>query len=330
MWALLKTMIPTGKGMFIWQVPRIGTPEQIAEQAKAAGFKHICIKIANGTEPYPPLNDNVGLVVAALQNAGILVFGWQYVYLYRPIEEAIIGAKRAIDLHCDGFIIDAERECKNKPAEAALYCNELIKRLPDGYPIGLSSYRYPSLHPELPWKVFRAICDFDMPQVYWERAHNPAEQLYKSETEFSLMLPELPYIPTGAAYKTNYTIDGVTYTWKSTPDDVAEFMATCEALDLPGFNFWEWYCAQTDLPDLWTVIADDEFMPDPDPTPAPDIVRVTSTIGLYIRNAPNGAKLGAAYPGSIWYVMRRVTVDGKEWLQVGDNAFMAGWYTVRV
>lgn len=239
--------IPTGKGMFVWRIERIGTPASIAAQAKAAGFSHVLVKIADGVDfdDYP----QAGQLVNALHEVGIEAYGWQYVYLYSSVLEAEVGARRCIYNGCDGFVIDAERQCKDNPLDAAAYCERLAYLLPDEMSIGLSSYRFPSLHPELPWDILRGVCAYDIPQVYWEQAHNPADQLYRSYAEFKKFKRQLPYIPTGAAYPTSV--------WKPTPADIEEFIAACGELNLGGYNFWEWYCAQKEVPELWPVIIDD-------------------------------------------------------------------------
>ena len=309
-------MIPTGKGMFIWRIERIGTPASIAAQAKAAGFSHVLVKIADFVDyaDYPLVTE----LVSQLHAEGISVFGWQYVYLWDPAKEAGVAAMRCQITGCDGFVIDAEKECKNKPTEAAIYCHELLDKLPTDYPIGLSSYRFPSYHPELPWGIFRGICDFDMPQVYWEQAHNPAEQLQKSYIEFQAMYPRLPYIPTGAAYPTSL--------WEPTTADIQAFIAESDKLGLGGYNFWEWYCAQHDIPELWPIITGAQVE-----QPEGDRVRVSYPYGLNIRSAPlvvTGNIIGGAYYGSVWGVLGRVKdATGRTWIQVGPTAYIAGWFT---
>lgn len=321
-------ILPTGKGMFIWRIERIGSPAEIARQAKEAGFSHVLVKIADGTDysEYPLVAE----LVKALHAVGIVVFGWQYVYLLRPSLEAETAAARCVITGCDGFVIDAEKECKSKPAEAAEYCERLTYLLPDNISIGLSSYRFPSYHPELPWDIFRGVCAYDAPQVYWERAHNPADQLHQSYTEFQKFNRLLPYIPTGAAYKTTYKLaDGTLVTWKPTPDDIAKFVGALPSLGIQAYNFWEWYCAQTEVPELWPIITGIET---PEPLPVIQRVKVTCTNGLNIRSTPSVATniIGAAHYGGVWTVMGRVPCVLGEWVQIAPNAYIAGWLTVPV
>jgi hypothetical protein len=300
-------------------VPRCGTPFELAQEAHVAGFDNVAIKIADGVDGYPYEYDNIARLVSELKAVGIEPWGWQYIYLDEPIDEAKRAAARVKETGCIGFIIDAESQCKNKPTQALEYCETLRELLPNT-PIGLASYRYPSYHPELPWNEFRSICDFDMPQVYWQGAHNPGYQLTKSYEEFRRFTRQLPYVPIGAAY--------TEFDWQATPEDVKEFIYTCGSLALPSFSFWEWYDAKFILPDLWRVIADSTII-----TPTLDRVRVSYAYGLNIRSAPIVATniIGGAYYGSIWTAMNRVKDSlGREWVQVGPSAYIAGWYTVRV
>lgn len=47
----------------------------------------------------------------------------------------------------------------------------------------IASVRYPRYH-RLPWRAFLERCDYAMPQVYWEQAHNPGDQLRRSLAEY--------------------------------------------------------------------------------------------------------------------------------------------------
>lgn len=41
-------MIPSGKGMFIWILDRLGSPQNVADLAEAAGFDWVAIKVQSG------------------------------------------------------------------------------------------------------------------------------------------------------------------------------------------------------------------------------------------------------------------------------------------
>lgn len=228
----------TGNGWYIWKIKDCegGNVNAIAAKAKACNITHIEIKVCNGTGIYNinPLTraDLVPALVTALRAHGISVWGWGYVYGNDPNGEAAIATRRVNELGLDGFIVDAESEYKQvgKAAAAVTYMTKL--RAGVKVPIALSSYRWPSYHPEFPWEAFREKCDLDMPQVYWAGAANSAAQLERCVREFSGFAKKLPLLPTGAAYHENG--------WQPTAAQITAFGAKAKELGLPGVNWWEW------------------------------------------------------------------------------------------
>jgi len=243
-------MLPRGKGYYIWKAKNIagGDPQAIAELAISAGLGHVLIKIADGTHNY---NVSVDLpaIVAALKDAGLHVFGWHYLYGYAPAAEARKAIERVRYTGVDAYVMDVEGEFKEPGADvkARMFMSIFHDALPN-MPVWLSTYRFPSYHPQVPYHEFIPFLAGVMPQMYWEGAHNPAEQLLRSYTEWKQLAPGLPYIPTGAAYQRG--------SWAATPKDVIAFLVKCRELALEGANFWEWVHARKNLPDVWRAIAD--------------------------------------------------------------------------
>lgn len=244
-----------GKGFFIWKIVNCegGNAEAIGNEARAAGYTHVLIKIANGV-----LSSNVDTtsgfdrapaVVQALRARGISPWGWHYVYGNDPIGEARKAIERLRGLGLDGYVIDAEAEYKQsgKSVAAQRFMTEMRAAFPN-LPMALCSYRFPSYHPQLPWREFLEKCDYNMPQVYWELAHNPASQLSRSVREFQGITPFRPVFPTGPTYKVNG--------WAPTGADITEFLNTARSLNLTGANFFSWDECRRDLSALWTQIQD--------------------------------------------------------------------------
>jgi len=245
-----------GKGFFIWQVPNCegGDANAIASLAASANLTHVLVKIANGILPYnvdkKSGTDWAVQLAQALRLQNIKVLGWHYVYGNNPVAEANIAIQRIHDINADGYVIDAEAEYKQpgKAAAANQFMTQLRAALPT-LPFALSSYRFPSYHPQLPWREFLSRCDFNMPQVYWEKAHNAGDQLTRSVQEFQAMTPFRPIIPTGAAYQE--------HGWQPNVSEVLEFLNTSQTLNLSAANFWEWSDARSGImPGVWEAIRD--------------------------------------------------------------------------
>ena len=246
-----------GKGFFIWRILNCegGDANAIANKAEAARLTHVLIKIADTRYPFGydrNNNDLVPPVSQALKNRGMQVWGWHYVKGSDPAGEARVAIARTREVQLDGYVIDAEHEYKwrGKDAAARLFMTELRQALPN-HPIALSSYRFPTYHRELPWAAFLEKCDFNMPQVYWEQAHNPGAQLERSVGEFAdtrLVGHARPVIPTGSAYGAGG--------WVATAEDQRRFYQKALELSLSAANTYSWdWSTSPGHHDLWDAVA---------------------------------------------------------------------------
>lgn len=306
-----------GKGFFIWQVKNCegGDPEAIAAKAQAANLSHVVLKIADTTFAFGfdrANKDITAPVVEALRRRGIQVWGWHYVKGDNPEAEAHIAVQRVQQLRLDGYVIDAEGEYKTPAkAPAAEKYMTILRSALDNLPIGLSSYRYPSFHKDFPWAAFLEQCDFNMPQVYWEQAHNADVQLQRSVTEFSR--PDLvgfvrPVVPTGSAYGSGG--------WRSTPDDLRRFLAKARELQLAAANAYSWdWAASPGNTDLWDAVAGFEWPFDSQGAQSSDIV-ARYFAGLNRRDLDG---LFALYQPNAAYITARQTI-------VGNNAIFNNFY----
>lgn len=296
-----------GKGWFIWVIADCegGDLDAIAGQCAAGDIRHVLIKIADGIITKNP---EAADLVAKLTEIGVEAWGWQYTYGSSPANEALKGADRAIETGVTGFIANAEAQYKTAGAAAAeTYMETLRANLPAGMKVGLSSYRYPSLHGTFPWEEFLEHSDFVMPQVYWEQQHNPAYQLSKSYGEYLALAPTLPYIPTGAAYKRG--------DWEATPADVTAFLDQALAMDLQGANFWEWGRSRLYVPATWQAVADYEWPLD---TQLPKIVKVTAVKNVPLRLEIDGEIFTYAHWGQLLGVSQAgEDVNDKTWFETG-------------
>jgi hypothetical protein len=295
-----------GKGMYLWIISRVegGDPNAIAEVAKQAGLSHVLIKVADGSSPYnidkATSRDNVPAMVAALRSRGVQPWGWQYIYGHNAQTEARMAIQRVNEFQLDGFVVNAEKEFKQKGMDivAREYMQALRAGLPNT-PIALSSFRYPSMHRPLPFEVFLDYCDLNMPQVYWVKSYNPAQQLLKSLHEYQGLRVWRPFLPTGAAYPED--------SWAPTPEQITSFLQAVRDNDLPGANFWEWYYARRHNSPLWNSIRDFPWAP-PTPGEPPDI----SIRYLDALNSNDPVKVAALYGNAGVHVNAERTVQGSD------------------
>ncbi len=282
-----------GKGHFMWQLWNCdaGAPAAIRARAEAAGISHVLIKLADGANwPYnvnlQTKVDYVPPVMAALREAGIQVWGWQYVRGDDPVGEARLAVQRALALGVDGFVVDAESEYKvaGKKLAARRYMQDLRAGLP-GLPIALSTFRFPRTHPDFPFSEFLEGCDFAMPQVYFEQAHNVEEQLDRSTEQYQALTPARPIIPTGPTYSHAG--------WRPTPEEVTRFLVHAKGMGFTAANFWAYdFSTRPGFMPLWDAVAQFDWPPTTPIADMPErlVGRLNShdaglVAGLYAANA---------------------------------------------
>lgn len=262
-------MTPNGKNVMIWQLKNCTgrNMTRLADALAEMGVTRAWVKVADGLAD---MNDDLlGTAIIELAKVNIDVWGWQYLYGGNIYTGASIASKEAdaairqINQYgLQGYILDPESQYKRKGAAAwaDTYMTKLRAAFPK-MPIGLCSYRYPSLHPELPWANFLRHCDFHAPQVYWLQAHNPAEQLVKSYLELTA-LKMMPVVPVGAAYSE--------YGWQPTVAELDDFDDQAHCLQLPGVSWWAWDDNGIEAhPEFYTAIKAHDWNPTPPPIEPP-------------------------------------------------------------
>jgi len=186
---------------------------------------------------------------------------------------------------------------------ARTYMKQLRSGLPH-LPIALSSFRYPNYHQLFPWTAFLEKCDFNMPQVYWEQAHNPQYQLQESVKELKALKPSLPVVPTGPAYTTSG--------WKPKGTELTQFLQEAVALKLTGANFFAWdWATQPAYIDWWNSVANFKWGQAPAPTDMVDRLvaawnshDVPTILALYQSNAAQvtaARTVVGSTPITAWY-----------------------------
>jgi hypothetical protein len=317
-------MVLQGKGFLIFNLPECegGDPAAILAAAQEAGLSHVLIRIADGATVCGLDTAGVDLVapvVQTLRACGIAVWGWQHVCGTDPLAEASTGIVRIQALGLDGFVVEAREEFSNpgKADVARQYMAAVRAALK--IPIALNSYHFPNYHPELPWSTFLEFCDFHMPQVTWEQAHDASDQLRESKLQCDALPNARPYIPTGAAY--------ATHGWNPTAEDMIEFLNTARELNLPAVNFYHWASCRRDLPSAWKAIAEFSWpapsqvnlLASPPTTPLDDFL--FQFLGAL--NSRQAARAAALYDPSAVQVWADQIRHGTAAIQAGFGGFFA-------
>ena len=283
-----------GKGFFtnILSDCEGGDPAAIVLAAKDAGLSHVIVKIAEAENPVgisPKGLDSTAPVVRSLQAAGISVWGWHHIRGNDPAAEARIAVERLHALGLEGYVVNAESEYEQPGREptARLFISALRSSLT--VPIALCSYHFPNFHPEFPWSAFLEGCQYHMPKVFWEQAHNAGEQLRESKRQCDALPNARNYVPAGAVYRTTG--------WAPLPTDISDFLDTACSLGVSAVNFFQWDHCRNYLRANWTTISNFSWTaPHPQPeSPSPDPF---STEFLATLNSRKAAQVAALYDPS--------------------------------
>jgi hypothetical protein len=175
-----------GKGMWIWYIWELGSVSSIISELQSAGVSWVTIKCGDSNSYYPDhgsmlswLTTNgysgFGEVVTEFHNAGIKVFGWQYVYSYARWTGTGYSTEAAVSNEIldipgiDGFIIDAEAEYEgtDKGPIAESYMLAIRSQHPSSF-IAYAPFPIIDYHTWFPYLEFGKYCDAVMPQAYWQ------------------------------------------------------------------------------------------------------------------------------------------------------------------
>ena len=107
-------------------------------------------------------------IIAQFHSRGIDVWGWGFHYGAADFSEELDAIDSGFKAGITGYVIDMEDAgeiVSRHPAIEALL--EAAAKLCPGR-LGYTSFGSCALHPQFPWKAFDALCDFAMPQIYYE------------------------------------------------------------------------------------------------------------------------------------------------------------------
>lgn len=252
---MIKTIFD-GNGMYGWVIRQIvpqglplNTPTawyNVVAYIKDLNLSYLAIKVADGQGLYNLRNTGSYWVDDILPGLfdmftehGLRKIGWQYLYGTNPQAEAAIAIKRIRQFGLQGYILDPEGEYKNRPTQARIFMQELKNACPD-IPLALSTYRYPTVHPEFPWKEFLYYMnpnkDVHMPQVYWMGNYKDDGSTLALERSYGelIALKELPFCPAGALW--GEYVSG--RYWRPSVPQLLNFNAKARSLACNGLSWW--------------------------------------------------------------------------------------------
>lgn len=290
--------IPTGKGMFIWLLSRLdnGNMTALADRLQAEGYSWVAVKMVNGSWLFGGTWDPVAQeypqyrlleeLIPLLKARGIELHGWGYYYgkSLSSGEPSQVQAEIAVTLEAMqkyqplSYMLDCEAEYK-RPGMGPL-ADEFCRGLKAGMavsgdeikdiPLALSSFRFPTYHPELPWSSFVPYMDYWAPQVYYQGDTSPNGsqlQLERALQEYQDLKP-LPFVPAGTVYPEG--------SWWTSPEQLELFNQICKSNpDILGVNYWEYYYPIQFKPELLGVLASFEWPGEDTPAPEPDMVTLS-------------------------------------------------------
>jgi hypothetical protein len=215
-----------GNGMWIWYVSASGgSAERIAKKAKRRNIDVVMIKSADAGNYWGQFSPSL---VDELQDRGLRVCAWQFVYGSSPRAEARRGAE-AVRNGADCLLIDAEGHYEGRYKAADRYIDELRDRIGPGYPLALASFPYVDYHPRFPYSVFlgRGAAQFNVPQMYWKAIGTSVRKVY--EHTYDVNAPyERPIFPLGQ-------------TWQNpSRKAVIRFRRYARRYDADGVSWWSW------------------------------------------------------------------------------------------
>lgn len=316
-------------------VPSVNSLSNLMTYLKNQGLQYVILKAAQADSVFT-VSGNVQFtpeVVAAGHAAGLKVFGYIYT-TGANVPGEIAMADFIFNQGADGLIYDAEVEWEtvggNAAARSALaiqLCGTIRTNWPNKF-MGLSTWPYRAVHPNLPYKEFAYYCDVIMPQAYWvELGVTPTACVARVNSEWTSWKNSLTGIWTNALKPFIMTGQG----WSSgsgtvTAAQITEYENALRTIANPvspgGFKAVDYWRAELHPPDVWAAIRTNFLAwpytnaPVVQAAPAVNVGATTATISWPTDQSSDGVveyglttSYGSAVtnPARLWYHTVNVT-----------------------
>jgi hypothetical protein len=203
----------SGRHIYVTDLKKVlgsDKPAAFASRCRDAHFNGVWIRMGRGQPADPNMSlPSLDVVRQQLKAVGVELWGWHVPFCQdedAAFKEATAVLNLADTANLDGVVVDAERtddspRFQGGAREAEVYLAALEKGLAKkNRGFAFSSHDQPSLHQDLPFKVFLKHITDICPQVYY-RAADPAPRLAKSVKDYRKLLP-------AADFKTRYKPTG--------------------------------------------------------------------------------------------------------------------------
>jgi len=244
-------VLPTGKGMWLWQPEKIegGNVSALVARAKQLGFTHLYARTGSTWMGFHGAGYLEQLLPKA-HAADIRVYGWDFPQLRDP-DADVARAVQAITYttagghRLDGFVPDIESSSEGvqlSSLAAHHYGQRLREAVGNDYPLVVAVPR-PSgpMVTRYPYGSVVKFFDAIAPMVYWLN-RQPDSDVAGALVWLSQF--GKPVIPIGQAY------DGSPEGGRPGPphpDEIRRFVATAEQYGAIGVAFWSWQHASPDV-----------------------------------------------------------------------------------
>jgi hypothetical protein len=156
-------------GVWIWVLSDIRS--DYLDQLQVRNVKRVYLKVFDGKSRSMFWSFQCSPeIIKQFKLRGIEVYGWGYHYGTANIKDQVDAVQAALNCGLDGYVLDVEAEVEDRsthPHVEALF--QELKPLILAGSLGYTSFGYPELHPDVPWKILDQYCDLAFPQIYFEK-----------------------------------------------------------------------------------------------------------------------------------------------------------------
>jgi hypothetical protein len=186
-------------GAWIWYLSDLRA--DYLQQLKTINCRRVYLKVFDGkSSPLFWANQCTPANIAEFHEAGIEVYGWGYHYGTPDIQAQIEAVRQAMNCQLDGYVLDIEKEVEDVGThENVKQLLQALRPYVKSGTLGYTSFGNPGYHPDVPWKLLDDLCDFAMPQMYFEKwtlkpekYEDKVQEAFKAHDKFGLKKPILP------------------------------------------------------------------------------------------------------------------------------------------